>query len=64
MASFKRKVKKVGLKPGFYPWGKAELTDKWVILHKEGSPKWAIYYKHKRPSVAIPCNLLKSRIKR
>jgi hypothetical protein len=61
MVSVMKKVKKKGLEPGLYSWGKAELTDKWVILHKHGGPKWAIYYKQKRPSVAIPCHLLKTR---
>ena len=35
-------------------WGKAELTDSWVILHKHGGPKWAIYYKEKSPKIAVP----------
>lgn len=35
-------------------WGKAELTDSWVILHKHGGPKWAIYYKEKSPKVTVP----------
>jgi hypothetical protein len=41
---------------GLYPWGKAELIGKWVILHKSGGPSWAIYYEKKKPKVAIPYN--------
>ncbi len=39
---------------GLYPWGKAELTGKWVILHKDGETAWAIFFHKKEPSVAIP----------
>ncbi|UCE36043.1 MAG: hypothetical protein JSW00_10825 [Thermoplasmata archaeon] len=35
-------------------WGKAELMDKWVILHRKGGPKWAIYYREKSPKLVIP----------
>lgn len=30
-----------------YPWGKAVLTDSWIILHKHGDPKLAISYREK-----------------
>jgi len=61
MASVMKKVKRNGLEPGLYSWGKAELTDKWVILHQKGLPKWAIYYKQSKPKVAVPCDLLSSK---
>ncbi len=64
MVSYLRKVKIRSFEPDLCNWGKAEVTDKWVILHKQGSPKWAIYYRQKRPAVAIPCQLLRSRRKR
>lgn len=43
-----------GVGGGRYSWGKAELTGKWVILHKGGETTWAIFFKKKKPSVAIP----------
>jgi len=58
MASVMRKIKHQDIGKGLYPWGKAELTDRWVILHDHGGPKWAIYYKQKTPSVVVPCHLL------
>ncbi|UCE74452.1 MAG: hypothetical protein JSV56_01760 [Methanomassiliicoccales archaeon] len=45
-----KKIASPGVDYGLYPWGKAELTDKWVILHKGGGPKWAISYRQTRPS--------------
>ena len=47
-----------GVGDGLYPWGKAELTGKWVILHKDGETAWAIFFHKKKPSVAIPVHQL------
>jgi hypothetical protein len=47
-----------GVYDGLYPWGKAELTGNWVILHRGDVPSWAVYYHKKKPKVAIPCNVL------
>ena len=55
-----KKVEDVENEDGLYPWGVAELTDKWVLLHKQGLPKWAIFYKDKGRTVVVPCHMLKS----
>jgi hypothetical protein len=60
MASLMRNVKQVADEDGLYPWGVAELTDKWVLLHQQGLPKWAIFYKGKGHTVVVPCQALKS----
>ncbi len=60
MASLMKNVKHEADEDGLYPWGVAELTDKWVLLHKQGLPKWAIYYKDKGRTVVVPCHMLKS----
>jgi hypothetical protein len=56
-----KKLRHPGVGGGLYPWGKAELTGKWVILHKDGQTAWAIFYRKKKPSVAIPCHHLGER---
>ena len=58
MASVLKKLKFEGLEKGIPTWGKAELTDKWVILHKQGGPKMAIYYKDKSPLNGISYRLV------
>jgi hypothetical protein len=58
MVSMMKKLNTHGCEKGLYGWGKAELTDKWIILHESGGPKWAIYYKKKKPSVLVPCHML------
>jgi hypothetical protein len=55
-----RDVKCDSQEDGLYPWGVAELTDKWVLLHSQGLPKWAIFYKGEGRTVVIPCQALKS----
>ena len=56
LASLMKNLRHPGVDGGLYPWGKAELIGKWVILHKSGGPSWAIYYENKKPKVAIPYN--------
>ncbi|UCF07185.1 MAG: hypothetical protein JSW28_05890 [Thermoplasmata archaeon] len=51
------------MKEGLYQWGVAELTDKWVILHRHGLPKWAIFYKTKGQTVVVPCHTMKPQVK-
>lgn len=53
MVSKMKKVYHPGIEEVLYPWGKAELTDEWIIIHKEGNPKWAISDQEKTPSMAI-----------
>ncbi len=55
-----KNVKEVKNEDGLYPWGAAEITDKWVLLHKQGLPKWAIFYRDKGRTLVVPCNMLKS----
>lgn len=47
MVSLMRRIESIGVEPTLYPWGKAVLMDKWVILHKDGNPKLAISYREK-----------------
>lgn len=54
LTSLMKNYRHPGVDGGLYPWGKAELTDKWVLLHKEGETAWAIFFHKKKPSVAIP----------
>ena len=63
MASMMRNIGKEAVDDGLYRWGVAELSDKWVILHRNGLPKWAIYYKGKGQTVVVPCHMLKSQRK-
>lgn len=60
MTSYMRNLKHEAEENGLYPWGVAELTDKWVLLHHQGLPKWAIFYKGKGQTVVVPCQTLKS----
>jgi hypothetical protein len=58
MVSILRNLKFTGLEKEVHTWGKAELRDKWIILHKNGGPKMAIYYKDKSPKNGISCRLV------
>ena len=58
MASIMKKVNSKGSGKILKSWAVAEVTDKWVILHKKDGPKWAIYYKGNNPRKAVPCRLL------
>ena len=60
MASLMKNVKRETDEDTLYPWGVAELTDKWVLLHKQGLPKWAIFYRDKGHTVVVPCHMMKS----
>ena len=60
MVSYMRNMKQEADKDGLYPWGVAELTDKWVLLHSQGLPKWAIFYKDEGRTVVVPCSAMKS----
>jgi hypothetical protein len=41
-----------------YPWGKAVLTDSWIILHKHGDPKLAISYREKMTAAKISSQVI------
>ena len=58
MVSVLKNLNYSGLERDVHTWGKAELTDKWVILHKRGGPKMAIYYKDKSPLNGISYRLV------
>ena len=58
MVSLMRRIESIGVEPTLYPWGKAVLTDKWVILHKDGNPKLAISYREKVAATKIAGQLL------
>ena len=62
MTTYMRNLKQMDEGDGLYPWGVAELTDKWVLLHRDGLPKWAIFYKGKGRTVIVPCQMLKSQM--
>jgi hypothetical protein len=58
MVTLMRKIESIGVEPNLYPWGKAVLTDKWVILHKDGNPKLAISYREKVTAIKVTDQLL------
>jgi hypothetical protein len=58
MASIAKKIENSESEEVLYPWGKAELNGKWVILHKKGNPKWAILSRENNSSLAVSCNVM------
>jgi hypothetical protein len=52
------KIESFDVDGGLYPWGKAVLTEDWVILHQQGDPKLAISYKDKVTAMKIARQVL------
>lgn len=63
MTSYMRTVKHEPEEDSLYPWGVAEITDKWVLLHRDGLPRWAIFYKGKGRTIVVPCYMLRSQMR-
>jgi hypothetical protein len=61
MVSLMRRIESIGVEPTLYPWGKAVLTDRWLIIHKDGNPKLAISYREKVAATKIAGRLLELR---
>lgn len=61
MPTIMRKTVSFGVGSGLYPWGKAVLTDSWVILHQHGDPKLAISFREKPTATKIPQNVIDSK---
>jgi hypothetical protein len=58
MVTMMKKTRTFDVEAGLYPWGKAVLTDSWVILHKHGDPKLAISYREKVTATKIAHQIL------
>jgi hypothetical protein len=52
------KMESFEVESGLYPWGKAVLTENWVVLHQKGDPKLAISYKEKVTAMKIARKVL------